>query len=151
MLSFRRTNPVVAPSRNPSFVALGAVRCVRRLQTVVPAEAGIHFWWLTVTVAFCDDRSGGGPAATHFSCFAKKSKQKKATPRSWQQRPPFGFLALLAVAGLSQNSGSWLCWGQIFRRCSPSNIARGLPPRLLRCSAAHTGLAQSQRPHEFTA
>jgi hypothetical protein len=24
--------------------------------------------------------AGCGPAATHFSCFAKKSKQKKATP-----------------------------------------------------------------------
>jgi hypothetical protein len=26
--------------------------------------------------------AGGGPAATHFSCFAKKSKQKKATAES---------------------------------------------------------------------
>ncbi|WP_287026823.1 hypothetical protein, partial [Herbaspirillum sp.] len=25
-------------------------------------------------------RAGGGPAAAHFSCLAKKSKQKKATP-----------------------------------------------------------------------
>jgi hypothetical protein len=31
--------------------------------------------------------AGGGPAATHFSCFAKKSKQKKATALSL----PFGF------------------------------------------------------------
>ena len=31
--------------------------------------------------------AGCGPAATHFSCFAKKSKQKKAT----QVSPPFGF------------------------------------------------------------
>jgi hypothetical protein len=31
--------------------------------------------------------AGGGPAATHFSCFAKKSKQKKATA----QPLPFGF------------------------------------------------------------
>ncbi|CAL61064.2 hypothetical protein; putative exported protein [Herminiimonas arsenicoxydans] len=30
---------------------------------------------------------GGSPAATHFSCFAKKSKQKKATA----QPLPFGF------------------------------------------------------------
>jgi hypothetical protein len=30
---------------------------------------------------------GGGPTATHFSCFAKKSKQKKAT----QAPSPFGF------------------------------------------------------------
>ncbi|MBC3808095.1 hypothetical protein H8K52_12145 [Undibacterium seohonense] len=31
--------------------------------------------------------AGCGPAATHFSCFAKKSKQKKATALSL----PFGF------------------------------------------------------------
>jgi len=30
--------------------------------------------------------AGGGPAAAHFSCFAKKSKQKKATAI----RRPFG-------------------------------------------------------------
>jgi hypothetical protein len=30
---------------------------------------------------------GGGPTATHFSCFAKKSKQKKATTLPL----PFGF------------------------------------------------------------
>jgi hypothetical protein len=31
--------------------------------------------------------AGGSPAATHFSCFAKKSKQKKATAKPL----PFGF------------------------------------------------------------
>ena len=30
---------------------------------------------------------GGGPTATHFSCFAKKSEQKKAT----QAQLAFGF------------------------------------------------------------
>jgi len=34
-----------------------------------------------------DDQAGGGPAAAHFSCFAKKSKQKKATASS---QPPSG-------------------------------------------------------------
>jgi hypothetical protein len=32
-------------------------------------------------------QAGGSPAAAHFSCFAKKSKQKKATQASL----PFGF------------------------------------------------------------
>jgi hypothetical protein len=36
---------------------------------------------------FCDLLVGGGPTATHFSCFAKKSKQKKATTLPL----PFGF------------------------------------------------------------
>jgi len=29
-----------------------------------------------------DELAGGSPAATHFSCFAKKSKQKKATAKA---------------------------------------------------------------------
>jgi hypothetical protein len=39
-----------------------------------------------------DDQAGGGPAAAHFSCFAKKSKQKKgwSTAPTKQVRSPFG-------------------------------------------------------------
>jgi len=33
------------------------------------------------------ERAGGGPAAAHFSCLAKKSKQKKATATA---PPSFG-------------------------------------------------------------
>jgi hypothetical protein len=42
--------------------------------------------------------AGGGPAATHFSCFAKKSKQKKAT----QAPLPFGFPIVQDKNGESQ-------------------------------------------------
>ena len=39
------------------------------------------------TVVMCDGSlAGGSPAASHFSCLAKKSNQKKATPL----RHPFG-------------------------------------------------------------
>ncbi len=48
--------------------------------------------WKTVVrkvifVFSSDGQAGSGPAAAHFSCFAKKSKQKKATVT----RQPFGF------------------------------------------------------------
>ena len=42
--------------------------------------------------------AGGSPAATHFSCFAKKSKQKKAT-RGSSPRKSAGCLALLETTG----------------------------------------------------
>jgi len=46
---------------------------------------GIRFYiFFEVTLSA---QVGGGPTATHFSCFAKKSKQKKATQASL----PFGF------------------------------------------------------------
>jgi len=32
--------------------------------------------------------AGGSPAASHFSCLAKKSNQKKATPTSTNSRKP---------------------------------------------------------------
>ncbi|WP_229726108.1 hypothetical protein [Oxalicibacterium faecigallinarum] len=41
-------------------------------------------------VGSSDRLAGGSPAATHFSCLAKKSKQKKATAKSL----PFGFPVL---------------------------------------------------------
>jgi hypothetical protein len=52
--------------------------------------------------------AGGGPAAAHFLCSAKESKQRKASPGSSPVRFALGFPALLRVAGHSQNSGSWL-------------------------------------------
>ena len=42
--------------------------------------------------------AGGSPAATHFSCFAKKSKQKKAT-RGSSPRKSAGYPALLETTG----------------------------------------------------
>jgi len=38
--------------------------------------------WVAWIFLSSDDLAGGGPAAAHFSCFAKKSKQKKATASS---------------------------------------------------------------------
>jgi len=43
-------------------------------------------WWLILFFLRTTVVAGGGPAAAHFSCFAKKSKQKKATAI----RRPFG-------------------------------------------------------------
>ena len=42
--------------------------------------------------------AGGSPAATYFSCFAKKSKQKKAT-RGSSPRKSAGYPALLETTG----------------------------------------------------
>ena len=52
----------------------------------------LRFLLLCDSCAFFLDRrrfkfAGGSPAATYFSCFAKKSKQKKATPG---ETPPDG-------------------------------------------------------------
>jgi hypothetical protein len=38
--------------------------------------------------------AGGGPAATHFSCLAKKSKQKKATADAALRVPVYGALKM---------------------------------------------------------
>ena len=44
--------------------------------------------------------AGGSPAATHFSCFAKKSKQKKATPDSSAHRASLRYSKRQAAAEL---------------------------------------------------
>ena len=44
--------------------------------------------------------AGGSPAATHFSCFAKKSKQKKATPGSSALRASLRYSERRAAAEL---------------------------------------------------
>ena len=41
---------------------------------------GFALFWCMVCVVV--GVAGGGPAASHFSCFAKKSNQKKANPIS---------------------------------------------------------------------
>ena len=73
-----------------------SVRMKRTASPVVPAKAGTSSHsFLQRADAIVSLRiaavAGGSPAATYFSCFAKKSKQKKATPGS----SPFGFPALL--------------------------------------------------------
>ena len=61
--------------------------------------------WFTSNYFFCTTDSvsslplaGCGPAATHFSCFAKKSEQKKAT----QVSLPFGYPIAQCKNGESQ-------------------------------------------------
>jgi hypothetical protein len=60
--------------REPSGV-IGVI-----LSTVVPAKAGTH-WHLSLADAAATawGLAGGSPAATHFLCHAKESKQRKAT------------------------------------------------------------------------
>jgi hypothetical protein len=45
------------------------------------------FAWVAWIFLSSDDQAGGSPAATHFLCFAKESKQRKATASS---QPPSG-------------------------------------------------------------
>ena len=48
----------------------------------------------------------GSPAATHFLCFAKESKQRKATRLSWSLRFATGNLRCAPKAGVRPNSPS---------------------------------------------
>ena len=43
---------------------------------------------ITYIVFSSDEQAGGGPAAAHFLCFAKESKQRKANARSRPLRGP---------------------------------------------------------------
>ena len=45
--------------------------------------------------------AGGSPAATHFLCFAKESKQRKATPTVCDPALRYGHPAVLSPAGVS--------------------------------------------------
>jgi hypothetical protein len=110
------------------------------LKTVIPAKAGTQVCLSDEMGLSATNLAGGGfrkhAAATHFLCSAKESKQRKA-PRG---SSPFGFPALLAAAGHSQNSGWYVVPRKRFWFGSPSKIARGKPLRLLRCSATCTGM-----------
>ena len=85
--------------------------------------------------------AGGCPAATYFLCFAKESKQRKATPGSSALRASLRCSQTRAAAelGLVVVSRKW------FSLCSPSDSPRGHPPRLLRCSAPLMGPPASLR------
>ncbi len=48
--------------------------------------------------------AGGSPAATHFLCFAKESKQRKATPTVCVPSLRYGQPAVLASGGVRANS-----------------------------------------------
>ena len=82
--------------------------------------------------------AGGSPAATHFSCFAKKSNQKKAT-RGSSPRKSAGFLALLEPTGrCGTRARRWADTNGLV--CARhSNSPRGMPLSLLRYSATLIG------------
>jgi hypothetical protein len=63
-------------------------------------------------------QAGGSPAAAHFSCFAKKSKQKKAK----QASPPFGFPIVLGRKWESLETRLRLKHKAFFIHFSPSTI-----------------------------
>jgi hypothetical protein len=93
------------------------------------------FWNVYIS---SDYRAGGSPAATHFSCFAKKSKQKKATAR----RCPSGWSGELV--------------GQAPHPCNGIRLQANTPPPMqaMRRSGSETNslptcihaLAGSRRP-----
>ena len=55
---------------------------------------------MLITINYFRVDAGGSPAATHFSCFAKKSKQKKATPGSSALRASLRYSERQAAAEL---------------------------------------------------
>jgi hypothetical protein len=82
---------------------------------------------------FINNTVGGGPTASHFSCFAKKSNPKKATPDSPSLRDSLRCssgqaAAQLALAGHTPRAP-----------LRSSNSARRLPLTSLRYSVANKG------------
>jgi len=90
--------------------ACGTVRACKRglrsgsrIRHVIPAQAGIQLVLPAIQFLFPSLRlAGGSPAATHFSCLAKKSKQKKATPK--QSAPCGGSRRAGGPGGIAANS-----------------------------------------------
>ncbi len=105
--------------------------------TVIPAKAGIQVSQRDAGLQLAKTVAGGSPAATYFLCFAKESKQRKATP----ELPPLsGFSALLETAGRLRNS--WLeqatsQTGSIV--LATQTVLADNSPLLLRCSTATMG------------
>ena len=100
--------------------------------------------------------AGGSPAAGYFSCLAKKSNQKKATPL----HRPFGVPCVARATGRlppkvtsfgARNSrtdsitGCWFWWELpvVLARPARSHSARRLPPAALRYSAAQKGVLEN--------
>jgi hypothetical protein len=107
------------------------------LEIVIPAKAGIQGQSLVNGFRWLESRRRGLPDSKSLSFVsAKESNQRKTAPGSSALA---GYPALLTAAGHSQNSGSNNGSPNRQRSGSPSNIARGQLPPLLRCSATHTG------------
>ena len=90
--------------------------------------------------------AGGSPAATHFSCFAKKSKQKKAT-RGSSPRNSAGYPALLETTGRCGTRARGCSGANCYGQRSPSNSPRGMPLSFLRYSATLIGARSHFRQH----
>ncbi len=82
--------------------------------------------------------AGGSPAATHFLCFAKESKQRKAT-RGSSPGKERGVPCVTRNDRPLRNSGSWMHHANGSVRCSPSDSPRGKPLSFLRYSATLIG------------
>ena len=80
--------------------------------------------------------AGGGPAAAHFLCSAKESKQRKAAPSSPPLRGSLRYSVLKAAAELV---GRMFISAPTIAVAPSSDSPRRLPLQPLRCSAARTG------------
>ncbi len=89
-------------------------------------------------LSFAETDAGGSPAASHFSCFAKKSNQKKAAPSSPPLRGSLRYSRLKAAAELV---GRMVVSSPAVALAPSSDSPRRLPLQPLRCSAARTGFA----------
>jgi len=89
-------------------------------------------------LSFAATDAGGSPAASHFSCFAKKSNQKKAAPGS----PPFqGALRYSRLKAAAELVGRNDFSSGALAMAPSSDSPRRQPLQPLRCSAARTGFA----------
>ncbi len=119
-----------------NYVERHLARCFRHLWPGKPASAGVWYsgrsvgavqagtqWLLDGTADFARSLvvAGGSPAATHFLCFAKESKQRKATPRSSALRASLRYSKRQAAAELGlewaelQKVEDWLALRQSSR------------------------------------
>jgi hypothetical protein len=101
------------------------------------------------------DRAGGCPAATHFLCFAKESKQRKATrvhrfcrdtpergsPSKACDKNPLRYSKRQAAAELLVRIALVSDASNV---ASSSNSPRGMPLSLLRCSATLNGNSKAR-------
>jgi hypothetical protein len=115
---------------------------------VIPAKAGtqstvVSKTLMTLIPAF----AGGCPATTHFLCFAKESKQRKATQvhRFCRDKAcdknPLRYSKRQAAAELL---GRIVLVSDASNVASSSNSPRGMPLSLLRCSATLNGNSKAR-------
>ena len=93
--------------------------------------------WVEMPVDISD--AGDCPAATHFLCFAKESKQRKATRAHRRAKKPRDSLRYSKRPAAAELLGRITLLIGANNVASSSNSPRGMPLSLFRCSATLNG------------